>query len=45
MIIWGDDDRIVSIDHGRRLAGAIPGRRFVVVPKPGIGCPKNSPGP
>ncbi len=28
LILWGDDDRIVSVDYGRSYAEAIPGARF-----------------
>jgi pimeloyl-ACP methyl ester carboxylesterase len=32
LIVWGDEDRLVPIAHGRRLAQVIPGARFDVVP-------------
>ena len=35
LIIWGDSDCVVTVDHGRRLADAIPDSRLVVVPEAG----------
>ncbi len=37
LIIWGEEDRFISPGHGRRLQGAIPGSRLVVIP----GCGHN----
>jgi pimeloyl-ACP methyl ester carboxylesterase len=34
-VIWGESDRIVDIDYGRRFADAIPGARFAAVPQAG----------
>jgi pimeloyl-ACP methyl ester carboxylesterase len=35
LLIWGDTDRIVSIENGRALAAAVPGSELVVVPRAG----------
>ena len=32
LIVWGESDRIVDVDYGRRYAAFIPGSRFEVVP-------------
>ena len=32
LVVWGDDDRVVPIENGRRLAREIPGARFEIVP-------------
>jgi pimeloyl-ACP methyl ester carboxylesterase len=31
LVIWGESDRIVDVDYGRRFAQSIPGSRFEVV--------------
>lgn len=31
LIVWGSEDRIVRIEHGRRLQGEIPGARLAVI--------------
>lgn len=35
LIFWGADDRVIPVDHGERLATAIPNARLVVYP--GVG--------
>jgi pimeloyl-ACP methyl ester carboxylesterase len=35
LIVWGDADRIVPIEHGRALAAALPQAGLVVVPRAG----------
>jgi pimeloyl-ACP methyl ester carboxylesterase len=35
LIVWGDEDRLVPLEHGRRLARAIPGARLEIVPAAG----------
>jgi pimeloyl-ACP methyl ester carboxylesterase len=35
LVVWGDSDRIVVPDYGRRLAAAIPGARFELLPGTG----------
>ena len=32
LLVWGDEDRLVPLAHGRRLARAIPGARLEIVP-------------
>jgi pimeloyl-ACP methyl ester carboxylesterase len=33
LVLWGESDRIVDTDYGRRYASSIPGSRFGVIPK------------
>ncbi len=35
LVVWGEDDHIVSTDYGRALASAIPGARFVTIANAG----------
>lgn len=35
LLLWGADDRIVSVDYGRQYAAAIPGARIAVIEKAG----------
>ncbi|WP_399896961.1 alpha/beta fold hydrolase [Streptomyces sp. BBFR51] len=35
LVVWGESDRIVTPAHGRAVARAIPGARFVEVPEAG----------
>jgi pimeloyl-ACP methyl ester carboxylesterase len=35
LIVWGESDRMINLDYGRRYASSIPGARFEVVPKAG----------
>ena len=35
MLLWGESDRIVDLDYGRRFAGSIPGARFEPVSEAG----------
>ncbi len=35
LILWGESDRLVDLDYGRRYAASIPGARFEVVPMAG----------
>lgn len=35
LILWGESDRIVDLDYGRRYAAAIPGSTFEVIAKAG----------
>ena len=37
LIIWGEEDRFISLGHGRQLQDAIPGSRLVIIP----GCGHN----
>lgn len=32
LVIWGADDRLIPLDHGRRLARQIPGARLSILP-------------
>lgn len=32
LVVWGEEDRIIPLAHGRRLAKLIPGTRLVVIP-------------
>jgi pimeloyl-ACP methyl ester carboxylesterase len=32
LVAWGDDDRLIPVEHGRRYAGLIPGATLTVVP-------------
>ncbi len=44
LIVWGESDRVVSIDHGRLLDRAIPDSRMAVVPQAGHWVPEEQPG-
>jgi pimeloyl-ACP methyl ester carboxylesterase len=35
MVIWGESDRIVNVEYGRRYADSIPGARFEVIAEAG----------
>ena len=35
MVIWGESDRIVDVEYGRRYADSIPGARFEVIEEAG----------
>ena len=35
LVLWGEDDRIVTRDYGRRYAELIPGARFETIPRAG----------
>jgi pimeloyl-ACP methyl ester carboxylesterase len=35
LIVWGESDRLVDLDYGRRYAASIPGARFEVIPMAG----------
>ncbi|HEY6839455.1 MAG TPA: alpha/beta hydrolase, partial [Geobacteraceae bacterium] len=35
LVIWGENDRVVPLAHGRRLAAEVPGARLVVIPSCG----------
>ncbi|MEP6469182.1 MAG: alpha/beta fold hydrolase [Chloroflexota bacterium] len=35
LLIWGDRDRLVPVDAGRRLARTIPDARFIAIPGAG----------
>jgi pimeloyl-ACP methyl ester carboxylesterase len=35
LVVWGEDDRIVSSAYGRALADSIPDARFVAIPDAG----------
>jgi pimeloyl-ACP methyl ester carboxylesterase len=35
LVVWGEDDALIPPSQGRRLAGAIPGARFVSIPGAG----------
>lgn len=35
LILWGESDRIVSVEYGRALCNAIPGARFELIPSAG----------
>src|SRR5581483_413469 len=35
LVVWGDDDKIVSTAYGRAFAESIPGAKFVSVPNAG----------
>ena len=35
LVIHGREDRIIPVEHGRRLAAALPGRRYLEVPDAG----------
>ncbi|MCX4166110.1 MULTISPECIES: alpha/beta fold hydrolase [Paraburkholderia] len=35
MVIWGESDRIIDVEYGRRYADSIPGARFEVVAEAG----------
>jgi pimeloyl-ACP methyl ester carboxylesterase len=43
LVLWGADDRIVSIDYGRKFAGAIPGATLEIVAKAGHYLPIEQP--
>jgi pimeloyl-ACP methyl ester carboxylesterase len=35
LVIWGERDRIIPIEHGRRAHGEMPGSRFIAIPEAG----------
>jgi pimeloyl-ACP methyl ester carboxylesterase len=35
LVVWGESDGIVNVDYGRAYANAIPGARFIVLPRTG----------
>ncbi|MBM4295508.1 MAG: alpha/beta hydrolase, partial [Deltaproteobacteria bacterium] len=35
LIIWGEQDEILPMEHGRRLARALPNSRLVILPECG----------
>jgi len=35
LVLWGEADRIVDVDYGRTFAAAIPGARFMLLPRTG----------
>ena len=35
LVVWGESDRLIDLDYGRRYAAAIPGARLEVVPMAG----------
>lgn len=35
LVVWGERDRFLPARHGRRAAAALPGGRFVLIPKAG----------
>jgi len=35
LVVWGDSDKIVSLDYGRAFAGGIPGAQLVTIPDAG----------
>jgi pimeloyl-ACP methyl ester carboxylesterase len=35
LVIWGESDRVVDFEYGRRFASAIPGSTFVAIPNAG----------
>ena len=35
LVVWGENDRIISVDFGKRLASMIPRSEFVVLEKVG----------
>jgi 3-oxoadipate enol-lactonase len=43
LVIHGDNDRILPLDNGRLLAGAISGARFIAVPSGAHGFPTDAP--
>ena len=40
LVIWGEADRMISVEHGRAYAKAIPGARFTSSQRPGT-CPSS----
>jgi pimeloyl-ACP methyl ester carboxylesterase len=35
LVVWGEEDRMIPVEEGRRLASRIAGARFVVIPNAG----------
>ncbi len=35
LVVWGEADRMIPVEHGRAYAKAIPGARFVLIPEAG----------
>jgi pimeloyl-ACP methyl ester carboxylesterase len=35
MILWGEEDRLISVEDGRRLASMIPGSILKIIPNSG----------
>ena len=42
-MIWGEADGMIPVDHGRRLAAAVPGARFERLPGIGHTCQVEAP--
>jgi pimeloyl-ACP methyl ester carboxylesterase len=43
LVIWGEADRMIPVERGRRLAEAVPGARFVGLPGVGHTCQVEAP--
>ena len=43
LVVWGAEDRVMPIEHGRRLAAILPRGRFVEVPGSGTLVPLDQP--
>jgi pimeloyl-ACP methyl ester carboxylesterase len=44
LVLWGEEDAWIPIEQGRKLAGAIPGARFVSIPDAGHLVLEEAPG-
>ena len=44
LVMWGEQDDWLAPDHGRRLAGVIPGARFELIADAGHFSPEDQPG-
>jgi pimeloyl-ACP methyl ester carboxylesterase len=43
LVVWATDDRVMPIEHGRRLATTLPHARFIEVPDSGTLIPEDQP--
>jgi pimeloyl-ACP methyl ester carboxylesterase len=44
LVVWAGQDRVMPIEHGRRLADLIPGARFIQIPGSRTLIPEDQPG-
>ena len=43
LVLWGERDRIIPIEHGRRAHREMPGSRFIPIPEAGHFIPDEQP--
>jgi pimeloyl-ACP methyl ester carboxylesterase len=45
LVIWAEDDRVMPVEHGQRLARILPDARLAIVPDSYTLVPLDQPGP